>query len=126
MQSKILYLSDLKFNLETWRRELRFHFTELDTFEDKLEEIAGREFGKRATIPLEKFQNKIMIEKDAISKLMHRCKRKIKKIDRADFDEQIDGRLQREQHTIAEDMRDYIRMHYDLKEDMMRYFREWL
>jgi hypothetical protein len=126
MQTKILYLSDLKFNLETWKRELRFHFNEMDTFEEKLEEIASREFGKKATIPLEKFQNKIMIEKDAISKLMHRCKRKLKNIDRADFEEQIDGRLQREQHTIAEDMRDYIRMHYDLKEDMMRYFREWL
>ena len=126
MNTKILYLSDLKFNLETWRRELRFHFNEMDTFEEKLEEIASREFGKRATIPLEQFQNKIMIEKDAISKLMHRCKAKLKNIDRADFEEQIDGRLQREQHTIAEDMRDYIRLHYDLKEDMMRYFREWL
>jgi hypothetical protein len=126
MQAKILYLSDLKFNLETWRRELRFHFNEMDTFEEKLEEIAAREFGKRATVPLEKFQNKIMIEKDAISKLMHRCKRKLKNIDRADFEEQIDGRLQREQHTIAEDMRTYIKMHYDLKEDMMTYFREWL
>jgi|SRR5210317_331699 len=126
MNTKILYLSDLKFNLETWRRELRFHFNEMDTFEEKLEEIASREFGKRATRPLEQFQNKIMIEKDAISKLMHRCKAKLKNIDRADFEEQIDGRLQREQHTIAEDMRDYIRLHYDLKEDMMRYFREWL
>jgi len=57
---------------------------------------------------------------------MHRCKRKLKNIDRADFEEQIDGRLQREQHTIAEDMRTYIKMHYDLKEDMMTYFREWL
>ena len=126
MQAKVSYLSDLKFNLETWKRELRFNFNEMDTFEEKLEEIASREFGKKATIPLEKFQNKIMIEKDAISKLMHRCKRKLKNIDRADFEVQIDGRLQREQHTIAEDMRDYIRMHYDLKEDMMRYFREWL
>jgi benzoyl-CoA reductase/2-hydroxyglutaryl-CoA dehydratase subunit BcrC/BadD/HgdB len=126
MQTKITYLSDLKFNLETWKRELRFHFNEMDTFEEKLEEIAGREFGKKATIPLEKFQNRIMLEKDAISKLMHRCKNKLKNISRADFKEQIDGRLQREQHTIAEDMRDYIRMHYDLKEDMMRYFREWL
>ena len=38
MQSKIMYLSDLKFNVETWRRELRFHFTEMDTFQEKLEE----------------------------------------------------------------------------------------
>ena len=47
-------------------------------------------------------------------------------IDRADFEEQIDGRLQREQHTIAEDMRTYIKMHYDLKEDMMDFFLKYL
>ena len=126
MQAKVVYLSDLKFNLETWKRELRFHFNEMDTFEEKLEEIASREFGKQATIPLENFQNKIMIEKNAISKLMHRIRNKKANINNADFNETIDGRLQNEQHTLKEDMRTYIRMHYDLKEDMMDYFREWL
>ena len=126
MQVKVSYLSDLKFNLETWKRELRFQFNEMDTFEEKLEEIASREFGKQATIPLENFQNKIMIEKNAISKLMHRIRNKMANINNADFNENIDGRLQNEQHTLKDDMRTYIRMHYDLKEDMMNYFREWL
>ena len=126
MQAKVSYLSDLKFNLETWKRELRFHFNEMDTFEEKLEEIASREFGKQATVPLENFQNKIMIEKNAISKLMHRIRNKMANINNADFNESIDGRLQNEQHTLKDDMRTYIKMHYDLKEDMMDYFREWL
>jgi len=126
MQAKVSYLSDLKFNLETWKRELRFHFNEMDTFEEKLEEIASREFGKQATVPLENFQNKIMIEKNAISKLMHRIRNKMANINNADFNENIDGRLQNEQHTLKDDMRTYIKMHYDLKEDMMDYFREWL
>lgn len=126
MQTKVSYLSDLKFNLETWKRELRFHFNEMDTFQEKLEEIAGREFGKKATVPLENFQNRIMIEKDAISKLMHRIKNKMKKINTVDYNEDIDGRLSRQQHTLKDDMRTYIRMHYDLKEEMMIYFLEWL
>ena len=67
-----------------------------------------------------------MIEKDVISKLMHRCKRKMQKIHVADFNEEIDGRLQNEQHTLREDMRTYIRMHYDLKEEIMKYFLEYL
>ncbi|TYA71931.1 hypothetical protein [Seonamhaeicola marinus] len=123
---KANYLSDLRFNLETWKRELRFHFNEMDTFEEKLEEIAGREFGKKATIPLENFQNRIMIEKDAISKLMHRCRNKMANINNADYNENIDGRLQNEQNTLKDDMRTYIRMHYELKEEMMDFFREWL
>ena len=126
MQAKVSYLSDLKFNLETWKRELRFHFNEMDTFEEKLEEIASREFGKQATVPLENFQNKIMIEKNAISNLMHRIRNKMANINNANFNESIDGRLQNEQHTLKDDIRTYIKMHYDLKEDMMNYFREWL
>jgi len=126
MQTKVLYLSDLKFNLETWKRELRFHFNEMDTFQEKLEEIAGREFGMKAMVPLEQFQNRIMIEKDAISKLMHRCKAKMKNVNHADFNEDIDGRLQNEQSTLRDDMKLYIKMHYELKEEMMNYFLKWL
>ncbi len=126
MQTKVLYLSDLKFNLETWRRELRFHFGEMDTFQEKLEEIAGREFSKEATIPLESFQNRIMIEKDAISKLAHRCKAKMKNLNFVNFQEDIDGRLINEQSTLRDDMKNYIKLHYELKEGMMDYFLEWL
>jgi hypothetical protein len=126
MQTKVLYLSDLNFNLETWRRELRFHFGDMDTFQEKLEEIAGREFSKEATIPLEGFQNRIMIEKDAISKLAHRCKAKMKNLNLVNFQEDIDGRLINEQSTLRDDMKNYIKLHYELKEEMMDYFLEWL
>ena len=126
MQTKVIYLSDLKFNLETWKRELRFHFNEMDTFEEKLEEIASREFNPRALKPLEQFQNRIMIEKDVISKLMHRCKAKMKNIHIANLNEDIDGRLQREQGSLRDDMKTYIKLHYELKEEMMDYFLEWL
>jgi hypothetical protein len=126
MQTKVLYLSDLKFNLETWKRELRFHFNEMDTFQEKLEEIAEREHGLKALKPLEVFQNRIMIEKDAISKLLHRIRHKMNNINKANLDENIDGRLQNEQHSLREDMKTYIRLHYELKEEMMSYFLEWL
>ena len=126
MHTKIAYLSDLKFNLETWKRELKFHKNEMETFEEKLEEIASREIGNRALKPLESFQNRIMIEQDVISKLIHRCNNKMKNINKADYDENIDGRLQNEQHTLRDDMRTYIKLHYDLKEEMMNYFLEWL
>jgi hypothetical protein len=126
MQTQVRYLSDLKFNLETWRRELRFHFDEMDTFQEKLEEIAVREFGQDAQKSLENFQNRIMIEKAAIAKLKHRCKNKLRNIHLADLSEDVDGRLRNEQSTLKEDMRTYIKMHYDLKEEMMNYFAEYL
>ena len=126
MQTKVLYLSDLKFNLETWRRELKFHYNEMDTFQEKLEEVASRESGMKALTPLEGFQNRIMIEKDVISKLSHRCKAKMRNIAMADYNENIDGRLQDEQSTLRGDMKTYIKLHYELKEEMMDYFLKWL
>ncbi|CAH8285907.1 hypothetical protein EV196_106142 [Mariniflexile fucanivorans] len=126
MQTKVLYLSDLKFNLETWKRELRFHFNEMDTFQEKLEEIAIREHEQKALIPLEVYQNRIMIEKNAISKLLHRIRNKMVNIHKADLNETMDGRLHNEQHSLKEDMRTYIKLHYELKEEMMDYFLEWL
>ncbi|WP_439152382.1 hypothetical protein [Winogradskyella sp.] len=126
MESKVMYFSDLKFNIETWKRELRFHFNEMDTFQEKLEEIASRIEDPIELKKLEVFQNRIMIEKDAISKLLHRCRNKIANINNIDFNENIDGRLQNEQHTLKEDMRTYIKLHYDLKEEMMDYFLEVL
>ena len=126
MQSKVMYLSDLKFNIETWKRELRFHFNEMDTFQEKLEEIVPRIEGNVSKKKLEVFQNRIMIEKDAISKLMHRCRNKMANINNSDFNENIDGRLQNEQHTLKEDMRTYIKLHYDLKEELMDFFLEVL
>jgi len=124
MQAKVLYLSDLKFNLETWKRELRFHFNEMDTFQENLEDIAARDQEINTLKLLEVYQNRIMIEKDAISKLMHRCKRKMKNIAIVNYDEHIDGRLHGEQRSLRDDMKTYIRLHYDLKEDMMKYFVE--
>jgi hypothetical protein len=126
MQTKVSYLSDLRFNLETWKRELRFHYNEMDTFQEKLEEIAAREFDKRARRSIENFQNRITIEKNEISKLMHRCKRKMQNISFADLSEDLDGRLQNEQGTLSVDMRQYIRLHYELKEEMMDFFSKWL
>ena len=126
METKISHLSDLKFNLETWKRELRFHFNEMDSFEEKLEEIAAREFSKNDTIPLEQFQNRIMLEKDAISKLMHRCKKRISIINTSKINDEVDISNYDSQNTLMEDMRDYIKMHYAFKEEMMNYFLNWL
>ncbi|MGJ8743262.1 hypothetical protein [Polaribacter sp.] len=127
MQTQVSHLSDLKFNLETWRRELRFHFNEMDTFEEKLEEIAAREYNKSASISIEQFQNRILIEKDAISKLKHRCKSKMANLNKVhDYGNGFETKFQSDHRPLMEDMRTYIKMHYELKEEMMTFFLNWL
>ena len=116
MQEIVANLSDLKFNLETWRRELRFHYDEMDTFQDKLEETVGKGLGQGADKSLDNFHNRIMIEKVAISKLKHRCKSQIRN---SNYSVNSD-------ESLSTDMRTYIKMHYDLKEEMMDFFSEYL
>ncbi len=126
MQTKLVYLSDLKFNLDVWKRELKFHLAEMDEFEEKLGDISIRNLGIDAMAPLEGFQNKIIREKEVIGRLIQRIRRKTKLIDSVDLDENIDGRLRKQQGTLRDDMKIYIKLHYELKVEMMDYFLQWL
>ncbi len=126
MQTKLLYLSDLKFNLDVWKRELRFHMAEMDEFEEKLEGIASRNLGVEAMAPLEGFQNKIIREREVIGRLIQRIRKKRNRLESVDMNENLDGRLRTQQGTLRDDMKTYIKLHYELKESMMDYFLQWL
>ncbi len=126
MQTKLLYLSDLKFNLDVWKRELKFHLTEMDEFEEKLGDISIRNLGKDAMRPLEGFQNRIIREREVIGQLIQRIRKKNKRLENADMREEIDGTLKRQQSTLRDDMKTYIKLHYELKEEMMDFFLRWL
>jgi hypothetical protein len=76
--------------------------------------------------PLEGFQNKIIREKEVIDKILQRIRIKRRLVESADLNEDIDGRLRTQQTTISEDMKIYIKLHYELKEDLMDYFLRWL
>jgi len=126
METKLVYLSDLKFNLKVWKEELRFHRKEMEKFEKKLESIAKRNLGIDAMAPLEGFQNKIIREKEVIGRMLQRIRMKKKIIETADFSEELDGRLRNQQTSMRDDMKIYIKLHYELKEDLMDYFLRWL
>ena len=122
METKLVYLSDLEFNLKVWKEELRFHRAEMEKFEKKLESIAKRNLGIDAMAPLEGFQNKIIREKEVIGRMLQRIRMKRKIIKTTDLDEELDGRLRNQQTSMRDDMKTYIKLHYELKEDLMDYF----
>ena len=126
MEIKLVYLSDLKFNLKIWKKELRFHRDELTKFEKKLEDIASRNLGNDAMAPLEGFQNKIIREKEVIGRMLQRIRRKRNILNSADISEKLDGRLRSQQTSLRDDMKTYIKLHYELKESLMDYFLKWL
>jgi hypothetical protein len=126
METKLVYLSDLEFNLKVWKEELRFHRDEMEKFEKKLESIARRNLGIEAMAPLEGFQNKIIREKEVIGRMLQRIRMKRKIIQTTDLSEELDGRLRNQQTSMRDDMKIYIKLHYELKEDLMDYLLRWL
>ncbi|MCK5440859.1 MAG: hypothetical protein KAJ23_03100, partial [Maribacter sp.] len=114
------------FNLEIWKRELKFHMSELELFQQKLEEITSREPIGKSSLELESFQNRIMIERDAIRKLLHRCRAKLGNLHSADHYKNVGGQLQYEKRSLYDDLKHYIKLHYEFKEAVMDFFLKWV
>lgn len=126
METKLLHLGDLKFNLDVWLRELKYHKQELDFFEKKLEEISIRNLGQEAMIPLEKFQNQITTERDVLNKLKHRIKFKMNLLEKMSEADIVDRSYLTKQVLLSEEMATFNKLNVELKQKMMTYFLDWL
>ncbi|NLP57886.1 hypothetical protein [Lutibacter sp. B1] len=126
MESQLVFLSDLNFNLDVWKRELKFQETEMDYFEEKLEHVAMRNLGSEVMIQLEGFQNKIIREREVMGHLRHRIRMKKRELAQAKFENQPETIFQEKQILLKDEMKTFIKMHYDLKEDMMDFFLKYL
>lgn len=126
MESQLLFLSDLNFNLEVWKRELKFQESEMDYFEEKLEHVAIRNLGNDVMIQLEGFQNKIIRERQVMGRLRHRIRMKKRDIAKAKYENRPEIIFHERQVLLKDEMKIFVKMHYDLKEDMMDFFLKYL
>jgi len=125
METKIINLDDLKFNLSIWLNELKFYKGELVLFEKKLGDISVRKFGLDAMIPLEGFQNRIMKERDALNKLKHRIKFKIKNLEQLSNYDDLDEEFKQKQLLLSDHMITFTKLHSELKNEIMNYLLSW-
>ncbi len=126
MESQLLVLSDLNFNLEVWKRELKFQESEMDYFEEKLEHVAIRKPGIDVMIKLEGFQNKIIREREVMGHLRHRIRMKKRDIAKAKIENKAEPKFFEKQVLLKDEMKTFVKMHYELKEDMMDFFLRYL
>ena len=126
MESQLLFLSDLNFNLDVWKRELKFQESEMDYFEEKLEHVAIRNLGTDVMIRLEGFQNKIIREREVMGHLRHRIRMKKREIAQAKFENRPEVKFHEKQVLLRDEMKTFVKMHYELKEDMMDFFLRYL
>jgi len=126
MESQLILLSDLNFNLDVWKRELKFQESEMDYFEEKLEEVVMRKLGSDVDVQLEKFQNKIIREKEVMGHLRHRIRMKKRELSQTKFEDGSEAQFHEKQVLLREEMKTFIKMHYQLKEEMMDFFLKYL
>jgi hypothetical protein len=127
MESQLLFLSDLNFNLEVWKREVKFQEGEMDYFEEKLEHVAIRNLGVDVMIQLEGFQNKIIREREVMGHLRHRIRMKKREIAKAKYENNTEEvKFHEKQILLKDEMKTFVKMHYELKEDMMDFFLKYL
>jgi hypothetical protein len=126
MESQLLFLSDLNFNLEVWKRELKFQESEMDYFEEKLEHVAIRNLGTDVMRQLESFQNKIILEREVMGQLRHRIRMKKREIAQAKYENDSEVKFQEKHVLLKDEMRTFVKLHYDLKEEMMDFFLKYL
>ena len=53
-------------------------------------------------------------------------RQKRKMIESETLTEELDARLRNQQTSVRDDMKTYIKLHYELKEDLMDFFLRWL
>ncbi|MFA5298720.1 MAG: hypothetical protein WC389_10995 [Lutibacter sp.] len=127
MESQLVFLSDLNFNLDVWKRELKFHEGEMDYFEEKLEHVVLRDPGNDVLVLLEGFQNKIIREREVMGHLRHRIRMKKRDLaQQGQFEKSGDVQYQEKQVMLKDEMKTFVKMHYQLKEKMMDFFLKYL
>lgn len=127
MESQLVFLSDLNFNLDVWKRELKFQESEMDYFEEKLEHVVLRNPGAEVLVQLEGFQNKIIREREVMGHLRHRIRMKKRDLaQQGQIERSYDPQFQEKQVLLKDEMKVFVNMHYQLKEKMMDFFLKYL
>ena len=66
MKKELIFNTDLHFEHENWNRELLFWEDELTSFQNRLDELVVRWTAKEVLAEVEKFQNHIIVHREAI------------------------------------------------------------
>ena len=69
MKEELIFNTDLHFEHETWSRELDFWHDELESFQNRLNELVMRYTDKDIYANIEKFQNQLNIHEEVMNSI---------------------------------------------------------
>lgn len=126
--AKPLYLSDLHFEHTQWVNELDFFASQINSFENRLGEIAIRNTGADVKAKLEQYQNQFIRQKEVIDELKHKIGSHENgltsyavahpvAIDHMHFDDHTD---------IREEMEQFRAIYQELKDNYYKFVLQWM
>lgn len=72
MKEELIFNTDLHFEHETWRRELGFWQDELESFQNRLNELVMQYTDKDIYANVEKFQNQLCIHEEVMNSIRNK------------------------------------------------------
>ncbi len=72
MKEELIFNTDLHFEHETWRRELDFWQDELESFQNRLNELVMQYTDKDIYANVEKFQNQLCIHEEVMNSIRNK------------------------------------------------------
>lgn len=129
MVSENAYLSDLHFEHKVWMNEMNFFEDEIQTFENRLEELARQHLPKREVmVELERFQNQFIRQKDVINELKHDIRMHEQfLVEAAESNPSEVGKPNFPDHTLLrERMETFRKIYMELKGDFFQYAAKWI
>ena len=127
-QKSRMHIDDLHFEHQQWVREMRFFEDEWIFFKDRLEEIASRYTSLKVMQELEKFQNQLYIQGNAMDELIHEVNEHEHFL--AKYAEEnpvaIDRVLFEDHAPLRERVKRNRELVHEFKKDYQRFLSKWL
>lgn len=126
MEAQEKYLDNLIFNLKIWNKDVKSHRSQLNKFEEKLQEVSERNNAVEVKQGVEQFQNRIIVENEVIDVLSHKLKEKKKELLSADKTKDIDGSLKKSLSPIRDEVKVFTKLNQEFQHEISDFFMEWL
>jgi len=128
MKEKAIYMRDLHFEHEMWKKELTFCDQELEFLTKRLEEVTFfHEDEKDMLREVEHFQNQFIVQKQNIDTFLHDINTKEHKLVEfaKDHPVAVDHVHFKDHAKIRDNMEGFARIYNEMKQEFRRFLAKW-
>jgi hypothetical protein len=122
-------LADLHFEHKVWMNEIAFYKTEINIFQERLEEIAKKYTGRDIQEQVEQFQNRFIIQSNEIDILVHKIKliehKEALKGEKIRYNI-VDDKIYQDHDVLVDEMAQFVKLYKELKKDFYSFLVKWM